>query len=163
MPPTRKRILWIGLLILVPVLAVWALGRAPSRYALEVLYAELHTDNVTRYRDLKQARTQLQRKLDPAGDPVPAAERAKVQEEIAAISRRMDEALREAFVRPMGGWEVLFLPPSADRRSTQGYTGVAPFDPSTSKDPSLLRGPAEIWLRPSSAPARWLVAVGLGP
>ncbi len=163
MPPTRKRILWIGLLVLVPLLAVWALGRAPSRHALEGFYAELHADNVARYRDLQQTRARLQRKLDPAGDPVPAAERAGVEEEVAALSRRMDEALREAFVRRMGGWEVLFLPPSADRRSTQGYTGVAPFDPSTSKDPSLLRGPAEIWLRPSSAPARWLAAVGLGP
>ncbi len=163
MPLTRKRILWIGLLILVPVLAVWVLGRAPSRHALEAFYAELHTDNVARYRDLEQARTHLQRKLDPAGDPVPAAERATVEGEIAALGRRMDEALREAFVRRMVGWEVLFMPPGADRRSTQGYTRVAPFDPSTSKDPSLLRGPAEIWLRPSSAPARWLAAVGLGP
>ena len=120
MPLTRKRILWIGLLVLAPLLAVWALGRAPSRHALEAFYAELHTDNVTRYRDLEQARTHLQRKLDPAGDPVPAAEQAGVEAEIAALSRRMDEALREALARRVGGWDVLFIPPSADRRSTLG-------------------------------------------
>ena len=163
MPPTRKRILWTGLLVLVPLLAVWALGRAPSRHALEGFYAELHADNVARYRDLQQTRARLQRKLDPAGDPAPASERATLQREVAALSLRMDEALREAFPRRMVGWEVLFIPPGADRASTQGYTGVAPFDPSTTEDPPPLRGPVEIWLRPASAPARWIFSLGLGP
>lgn len=139
--------LWFALLLLPP--GAWLFGRAPPAFVLE-----------SACRAWQQERRRFY--LDRA-ERLESATRDGLREVAERAAGEQARALREHERVEVRGWEILFVPRSADRPPADGFLVVGTIDPSEPTDPPLLRGPHEIWVRPVGPLARLLAALRLSP
>ncbi|MFQ5844791.1 MAG: hypothetical protein ACE5JG_07365 [Planctomycetota bacterium] len=152
-------------LLLVPAAAllVFLLGRPPSQGLLGEHLDAYHRERVQRHTELSARLGALQRELERGASLRNPSARRELEATVARLKKRIEAHLRAHHRATLGGWEVVFLPGGADPPDRTGFFAARPVDPSRATDPSPLRGPVEILMRPRSAPARWLAALGLGP
>jgi len=139
--------LWFALLL--PPAAAWLFGRAPPSFVLEEACRAWQAERRSFY--LERAE-----RIDSArrdGLEAVAAQAEEEQTRALCAHRRLETR----------GWEVLFVPRTADRPPADGFLVIGAFDPSERTDPPLLMGPHEIWIRPVGPVARLLAALRLSP
>ncbi len=137
--------LWIALPVTL-VVAVWVVGRAPSKFVLEEACRTFQEER--RYGDL----VFRQSSQDVGSAVTPQQKDLLYKLEILRI-----KTLHK------GAWEVLLIPPGAIRPDRAGFYAAGKYDPSTLKDSPLLRGEMEIWVAPKGWCARCLSGLGVSP
>ena len=151
----KRRLLLIPLAVLVlGGVALWLAGRAPADYVLKQECRRFHRERTERYRTLTWEIGRKERAQQEGAD---------VTAELARLRGEREELLAESRTRRIRGWEVVFLPPGTRRPSAGGFLVAARIDPSTTKEPSPLRGEIEAWIAPRGGLARLLHRWGLTP
>jgi hypothetical protein len=136
----------ISLLLSVFVL-VYALGRAPSEYALQTDAAAHQQARRNQYNHLKyEMRKALAAKADTS-----------------SLKAQSDAMLLQPVVTRLGGWNVVYLPPGTAHSGSKNWSVAPTIRPARADDPAPLSGSWGIRMHAAGAWARFASALGLAP
>ena len=134
-------------LLLSAFVLVYALGRAPSEYALETDAAAHQQARRDQYNHLTyEMRKALAAKADTS-----------------SLKAQSDAMLLQPVATRLGGWQVVYLPPGTEHAGSKNWSVTHAVDPAQPNDPIMLSGSWNVRLQAASAWARLASTLGLAP